>query len=129
MIEISTAHNEARLAGSLAHFDAGAGSARIRIYSGVRPAFGAAPSGSLLCEFVLSEPCGSVASGVLTLTLPPEAQVLATGVAAWARIVNGADAVAMDCDCSDNAGAGEVKLANTQLYAGGYAALTSAVLG
>ena len=38
MIAITAAHNEARLAGTLAFLDRGVGQARVRLYGGSRPA-------------------------------------------------------------------------------------------
>jgi hypothetical protein len=127
-ITISTAHNDARLAGSVSYLDTGSSHARIRLYSGTRPSAGGTAT-TLLCELTLPKPCGTVSAGVLTLGAPAaDGQVLNTGIATWARIVNGNGDFAMDCDCSGPGGGGDIVLAQTQLYAGGYAHLVSAVL-
>ena len=55
--------------------------------------------------------------------------ITASGLATWARLVNGEDVTAMDLDCSDLAGDGEIRFEQTQLYAGGYAQMANAVLG
>ena len=131
MLAISPAHNEARLGGTLAFLDAGAGSAKLRIYKGTRPTDPqtAANPADLLVEIVLSKPAGSVSGGALALTQAEDGLITATGTASWARAINGAGVVAFDADCSDSAGAGDVKLPSTSLLAGGGCRLISAVLG
>ena len=83
----------------------------------------------MLVEVRLTKPCGSVIDGHLVLTPQENALIARTGVASWARIVNGAEITAMDLDCSGLGGTGDIRLAQTQLYAGGYAQMASATLG
>lgn len=127
-LAISLAHHIARLNATLAFMGAGEARARLLIYAGARPALGDAPIGSLLVEMVLMDPPGEVVADTLILTPTEEAMVMVSGVATWARIVNGAGALVLDGDVSDPAGEGEVMLPTTQLYAGGYSRLVSAVL-
>lgn len=127
-VTISQAHNTARLNGTLAYLDTGSGHARIRIYDGVRPASGGGAT-TLLTEIALDKPSGAVANGILTLTSADIPLVLASGTATWARIVNGNGDMALDCDVSNQAGTGDIKLVSTSLYAGGKAVLSSATLG
>lgn len=129
-VAISDEHNEARLAGTLAFLDAGPLPARLRIYGGTRPATPATtPTSAMLVEIRLTEPAGTIAGGLLTLTQQEDGLITATGIATWARLVNGHDVTAMDLDCSGSEGEGDVKLAATQLYLGGDARLVSAILG
>jgi len=129
-ITITTAHNDARLGGTLAYLDTGTGNAAVRIYGGTRPATPAdVPTSAMLVQVGLTKPAGSVAAGVLTLTQLEDGLIAETGIATWARVVNGNGDTAFDCDCGEGAGAWEVTLAQTQLYAGGAARITSAVLG
>jgi len=129
-ITITTAHNDARLGGTLAYLDTGTGDAAVRIYGGTRPATPAdVPTSAMLVQVGLTKPAGSVAAGVLTLTQLEDGLIAETGIATWARVVNGNGDTAFDCDCGEGAGAWEVTLAQTQLYAGGAARITSAVLG
>lgn len=129
-IRITVAHNDARLAATLAHLDAGAGSAAVQIYGGTKPdPITATPSGPLLAEIALTKPAGAITSNMLTLSQAADGLIVATGQATWARFVNGDGAVVMDADCSDMAGSAEVRLVSTQLYAGGDARLASAVIG
>ena len=129
-ITISAEHHAARLEGTRAFLDEGASPARVRIYSGIRPAAPAdTPASAMLVEVRLTKPCGSVIDGHLVLTPQENALIARTGVATWARIVNGAEVTAMDLDCSGLGGTGDIRLAQTQLYAGGYAQMASATLG
>lgn len=128
MIEQSDEFNEYALEGRRTFLDLGAGNARLRIYDGVRPAANGTPAGTLLGEIALDKPCGTVSAGQLVLTAADEPLALESGVATWARIVNGADTWAMDCDVSNVAGSGEVKLSDTAVLSGGLLTLISAVL-
>jgi len=129
-LRISTAHNEARLAATLEQLDAGAESAAIQVFGGTRPgSISETPSSAMLVEIELTKPCGTITSGVLTLTQAADGLIAASGQATWARFVSGDGAVVMDSDCSDMAGAAAVKLVNTQLNEGGDARLASAVIG
>lgn len=130
ILRITTAHNEARLAATLAQFDAGAGSAAIHIYGGAMPAsITDAPSSAMLVEIELTKPAGTIAGGVLTLSAAADGVIANTGTATWARFVNGDGLVAMDANCSEMDGDAPVRLVSTQLYAGGDARLASAVIG
>ena len=129
-LTVTTAHANARQSGSLAHLDTGTGNAAVRIYGGVRPATPATvPSSAMLVQVSLTKPCGTVNAGLLTLTQLEDGLISGTGIATWARIVNGNGDTAFDCDCGKGAGAWEVQLADTQLYAGGAARIVSAILG
>ena len=128
MIAISPALNEYRLQGVMAFLAQGSEGARAEIYDGVRPAFGGVPLGRLLVAIALAEPVGTIQDGVLTLTPTAEVMITATGQATWARIVNGEGAVAWDCDVSDLNGTGELRLASTTLYAGGFTRIVSGVI-
>lgn len=129
-VAITVEHNEARLAGTLAFLDEGPQPARLRVYGGVRPASPAdVPSSAMLVEIALTKPAGTILAGLLTLTQQEDGLITATGVATWARLVNGNDVTALDLDCSGTDGDGDVKLATTTLYLGGDARMVSAILG
>lgn len=120
MIEISPAHNTARLAGTLAFLGAGTGNASIQIYAGPQPAPGAAPAAAPLVTLLLAKPPG-VLTTVLTLT-PKSSEgemILQSGEAAWARFVNGAGEWAGDADVGDVNSTAVVKMPSTTLRAGG----------
>lgn len=129
-VAITVEHNEARLAGTLAFLDEGPQPARLRVYGGVRPASPAdVPSSAMLVEIALTKPAGTILDGLLTLTQQENGLITATGVATWARLVNGNDVTALDLDCSGTDGDGDVRLATTTLYLGGDARMVSAILG
>jgi hypothetical protein len=129
MIVISQAHNEMRLAGTLSFLNLGVDVARIWIYDTVRPAFGADPGGDMLVEVPLADPAGAVVDGVLTLEPGAEPLIMKTGIAVWARVVNGNGDIVFDCDVSDEAGTATIKLVDTTLRAGGVVRVLSAALG
>jgi len=129
VIQISTELNEYRLNGVVAFLSGGAENARAPIYDGARPALGGEPVGNLLASIVLMEPIGTVENGLLTITATNEVMIGNTGLATWARIVNGNAALAWDCDVSDLNGTGELRLPSTTLYAGGYTRIVSGLLG
>jgi hypothetical protein len=129
-IQITQAHNEARLQGTLGFLDTGSNNARVRIYGGTRPASVTdEPGTALLVEIELTKPSGTINSGLLSLTQLQDGLIQNSGIATWARAVNGNNAVAFDCDAGEGPGAWEVQLAQAQLFAGGDAKITSAVLG
>lgn len=127
-LSVSFDLKNARLAAVVAFLDTGAGVARVRIYPGTRPLVSAAPDSGFLAELPLLKPSGSVLDGVLTLA-PGEPVLNAnSGVAAWARVVNGNGETAFDCDVTDTAGSGEIKIQSTVLYEGGETRMASGVL-
>ena len=108
-VAITQEHNEARLAGTLSFLDAGSNPARLRIYGGTRPPNPAAtPTSAMLVEIALTKPAGTVSNGLLTLTQSEDGLITATGIATWARLVNGDEVTALDLDCSGTDGAGDV---------------------
>ena len=129
MISVSNALANARLEAVVTFLALGAGTTRADIYGTARPANGADPGGVPLVSIPLLNPVGTVANGVLTVTPPESAMISVTGVAIWARFVNGSSAQAWDCDVSEDGGPGEVWLDSVQLFAGGRATITAGMLG
>ena len=131
MITLSPEHAAERAAASLAatltKLNSGAGGASVSLYATARPSNGAAAGGDPLAVITLVKPAGTIAAGVLTLTLPEDALIDATGIALWARITVDSGIV-LDCDVSDTAGTAMIRLASTQLYAGGSVRMASGVL-
>ncbi|MQR02318.1 hypothetical protein [Glaciimonas soli] len=125
-VTISAVHNTARLNGTLTFLNSGNEPARIRIYSAPQPANGAEPDGVPLVEMALRKPAGTVVDGVLTLATAVDAMIMQSGVATWARVINGNNELAWDCDVTDSKGNGFIQLPSTTLYAGG---VTRLVLG
>lgn len=118
----------AALQATLTALNSGTTGATIDIYATDRPAVGDAPSGAPLATFVLSKPAGTINAGLLTLGVVPDALIMVTGIAVWARVsANGA--TKFDCDVTDTTGTGTIRLATTQLYAGGSVHMASGILG
>lgn len=134
MIELSTVHLAVRaqgaLAATLALLNAGSTGSVISFFSTARPTLGDTPGAASLVDVVLAKPAGTITDGVLTLTLPGDTLILVSGVALWARVTSGMGSAQLvfDSDVSNNAGTANIKLANTQLYAGGILRVTSIVL-
>jgi hypothetical protein len=76
--------------------DAGAGPGKVRIYSGTKPAVGGTAT-TQLAELILSDPCGTVTSGVLTFSaVSSDVSADATGTASWARWLDSDNNIVVD---------------------------------
>jgi hypothetical protein len=123
-MQISQGLNEARLAAVIDYLALGTTNAKVTFYDGTQPAFGGTAT-TALAEILLVEPVGTVSGNALTLTPTDEYMVTQTGVVTWARVVNGNGDLAFDCAVTNMAGAGPIKVSDTQLYAGGYTRISS----
>lgn len=90
---------------------------KLSLYSGTKPAPGGAIT-TLLAEFTLASPAGSVTGGVLTFTDPTNTTVLADGQATWARITNSGGSWVADLTVSQVGGTGEIRLTEDNLTTG-----------
>lgn len=127
-VTISSAHNEARLSGTLSFIDAGPAAPLVQLYDGPRPATpttAVTAENHLIAAIALTQPAGTVAAGVLTLTPEADGLILLTGSPTWARLLNGNGAAVFDCDVGVGVGAWEIKIAQAELFAGGDAKITS----
>jgi len=97
---------------------------KLRIYNGTKPAPGGAAT-TLLCEFNLASPAGTVSSAVLTFTDPADATVTNNGQATWARIVDSGGTWVADFTVSNMIESGEIKLTDDILAAGQILNVTS----
>lgn len=133
MITISVALKSARSQAVMDFLMLGPNPAKAMIYSGTRPVAvgGAIGASVLLAEVPLSEPLGTLntSTGKIEISTTTSSMAVGDGVASWARIVNGNDDVAWDCDVSIMSGAGDLKMADTAIYAGGVAQIVSGFLG
>ena len=135
MIALAETVRHARLQAIATALDAGSGTAtggaRVRIYSGTRPALAEAPvNTTLLVELRLPKPCTqSLMAGTLKLIPPAEALCQRSGVARWARLLNSDSEIVLDIDVGSPSAAPEfpyeLELASTQLLAGSAVRLTS----
>jgi hypothetical protein len=136
-IEITAAHNEARLSATKTYIDTGAGKGKIQLWDTPRPVLGASGGAAPCAVVTLAKPCGTVASGKLTLAQDaPGGDLIALdsgpGGIVWARLLNGNGDVVADGDVTDSGGNGDFKLAGTAgtlIYAGGYVLLGTTQLG
>lgn len=88
-IEISADIAVARLQVVLDQLNAGAGPARLQLYTAPRTALSAPVTATLIVDIALAEPSGTIADGELTLGTAENAMNVATGIPTWGRFVNG----------------------------------------
>ena len=105
--------------------DGGAGPGVFRFYTATRPATGGTAT-TLLAEVRCSDPCGSVAGGVLTFSaFTQDASANATGTAAWCRVTDSTGTFVGDFSVSATGGGGEIQLATTSIVTGQPVQITS----
>lgn len=130
-ISLSTTHTAERaasaLTATLTRLNSGTTGATVSIYGNVRPANGAVAGAAPLAVITLALPAGTITNGVLNLAVPPDTLIDTTGTAVWARVIANGVTV-FDCGVSDVAGADTIRLASTQLYAGGLVRMSSGTL-
>ncbi|PLX93465.1 MAG: hypothetical protein C0621_07470 [Desulfuromonas sp.] len=121
-----TALRTTRATTLLTAIDAGGAAGVLELYTGARPATGAAITDqTLLGTLTFSYPCGEVVDGVLTFdAITQDAEADADGEAAWGRIKTSADAFVMDLDVTDTGGGGDIELNDATISAGGPIAVT-----
>lgn len=101
--------------------DAGAGAGYLQVRSGTIPAdVATAVTGTLLGTLTFSDPCGTVATGALTMSaITQDSSADATGTATWARIFDSTGTAVMDIDISATGGGGTLQLNTVNIVAGG----------
>ena len=125
--ECSPAVKNARAQVIVNALDGGTGPGQWAFYSAPQPAAGSAiTTQTLLATVLLTDPCGTVTDGALTLTSAGDVLAVADGVIAWARFTDSADTFVMDADVSDLAGMGAIKIDNPRVYTGGTIRILSA---
>lgn len=129
-LRVTPRHRLVRLKGTLADINAGPNPARIELYEGLLPSAPDAQTHSrLIAVITLQMPAGELVSNALRLLPAGDGMAMLTGVAGWARLVNGAGEIVCDGLCTATDGDGPWRLSALQLYAGGAVRLISAVLG
>jgi hypothetical protein len=103
----------------------------LRLYDGIAPD----PPGSaittqvMLADIPLALPCGAVANGVLTMTVPVEdGNIPASGTITWGRISDGAGVWVADIDVGLEASGAALELTATEVYQGGIVRVTTGTL-
>ncbi len=102
--------------------DAGSGPGTIAFYTGTIPAdtATAVTSQVLLGTLTFSDPCGTVSSGVLTLSaVTSDSSADATGTASWARIKDSNGTVVADGNITTTGGGGMIQMNTTNIVIGG----------
>ena len=105
-----------------AAIDAGAGAGTIKIYTGTQPttAADAITTQTLLGTLTFSDPCGTSASGTLTMSaITQDSAADATGTATWARIADSTGATVCDVDVTATGGGGTLQFNTTSFVIGG----------
>lgn len=129
MLTISSGLAQARLQATADYIDAGPGPGKVQFWSGARPANGAIPAGTLLAVVELAEPCGVVTPDVLTMVVPIEGMVLASGLVGWCRFLDGSDNHAIDGSVTVTGGGGDCEVGALAVYEGGSIRVTQALFG
>jgi hypothetical protein len=90
---------------------------KLSLYNGTKPAGGGTAT-TLLAEFTLLNPSGTVTGGVLTFSDPVNTTVIADGTCTWARMTNPAGSWVADFTASKVGGSGEIRLTENILTTG-----------
>lgn len=127
MITLSPAVKSLRLQAVATYLDSGATAGKLRVYSGVQPASGAALSGNnLLAELEFPKPSfDHVTSGVMYFNNPSATMALLDGTATWVRLVTGDGDFVADLNAGVSGSGAACIFDNTTLYAGGSVAAVS----
>lgn len=127
---------EDRLKALCRKIDSGSGPGVLRLYTGPKPALGAAiTTETLVVSIPLNKPsAGAYSAGELALSIPSAGvMIAASGAPAWARFVNSDGVFCADLSCGkpDPGALGvvfDIELSTDVLYAGGEFLLDDVVL-
>ena len=131
IIHFAAALKEQVLAPVATAIDAGPGAGTIKIYTGTMPTDTATAITTqvLLGTLTFSDPCGTVATGALTMSaITQDSAADATGTASWARIADSTGAAVMDLNITTTGGGGALTLNTTNIVMGGPILITSFVV-
>ena len=137
--ETSDALALAQLQATLTRLGAAPGPAVVRLYTSTIPTGAVTDPGGHQAEIALASPPGAITAGVLKLAMASGAtpMVLASGAPRWGLLVAGDGVPLARGTVSDDAHAGDIRVAGgatpagddrPQLYAGGLVALTETFL-
>lgn len=132
-MRISTAARNAACDAVVDLVDSGGGTAKLQLWSGSMPgSFGDTPSGNLLAEFDLPNPCfGAASNGVATAnvgSISPtqgEAAAGAGTTVGFVRVVNANGDVVWENDSVGTGGGAQIVLNTTTISAGADVSVTS----
>lgn len=119
-VEISTAHAEARLVGSLAALEVGPDAPVLQLFTGPQPSPGGAAT-VLLAEIPLTDPAGLIETGPVLMITPalPIPIALASGAVAWGRLVDGNGDWHTDLAAGLTGSGKPIQMDDLTLFAGG----------
>jgi hypothetical protein len=125
-LSFSTALRNARATAIKNAIDAGLAAGTRKIYTGPRPASGAAiTTQTLLGTLTFSYPCGTVVDGVLTFdTITQDSYADATGDAVWYRDSDSTGAFVMDGSITVTGGGGDMTMNTVSIVTGGAISVT-----
>jgi hypothetical protein len=102
--------------------------AKLRIYSGTRPATGGAET-TLLAELTCGSPfAAAAAAGVLTANAITNATAGNSGTATWFRVQSSGAVHVLDGSVSASGGGGDMQLSSTSIVQGGTVSISSFVI-
>lgn len=131
LVNIAVDLADAYLALIADRIDSGAGPGKLRLYTGPRPAGGAAVTTQvMIAELTFSYPCAaSILNGVLTFNPIFAGEVVAIGDIEWGRMVSSEGVFVLDGDVGNEESSALIKLSNTQITAiGGFIEIATASL-
>lgn len=106
--------------------DAGAGAGKLDFYNGTRPATGGTAT-TKLASLTCSDPCATVASGVVTFSaITQDSSADATGTASWARFTDSTGAFVADANVGTSGS--DINLVTTSITATQPVSVTSATI-
>jgi hypothetical protein len=122
-VRLANAAQQAAMDAVVDLIDSG-GAGTINIYSGTQPttANDAVGAGTLLATLTFNVTAfgATNTSGVATAAaITGDSSADATGMAAWARVLNGSAATVFDCDVTATDGGGTIELNTISIVAGG----------
>ncbi len=124
-IAYSVTERNNRLTQILNVIDGGATGGLLSIYDGTRPATGGAVT-TLLAQFVLPKPSGTIASGVYTFNAIPGVNITTTGTATWARFTDSASTFAADVNVGTSGS--DINFNSVAFSSGAAISITSATI-
>jgi len=133
-IRMTTALRNARAQAIIDTVDAGGDTitteAVLLIYGGTRPSTGGSAAGNtLLGTLVMSQPCGTISSGVLTLQpVTSDTSADADGTITWARIADSDGVAVMDFSCGLTGSSADITFNAVDVLTGGTISLVSGTI-
>jgi alanine-alpha-ketoisovalerate/valine-pyruvate aminotransferase len=103
---------------------------KLRLYTTPRPATPetAVTTQTLLCEFDMADPFGTVVNAIMTGSIPAPALIAETGTPVWGRYVDSVGETVSDADVGLTGSGAAIIVENASFVQGALAALMSQVI-